>query len=97
MSAGSVSRLVADIDHFVHRSLMDALADGLATTWLRRSRAFEAALPREGDFTGRATSDELYARALRVSATAAMCRHRATLGLSADDLELLDSVLDEVA
>ncbi len=97
MSAASVQRLVAEVDYFQHRSLVAALGDGLAATWLRRARAFEAALPREGDFTGRATPDEVYARALRIAAVIKACRHRASLGLGPDDLELLDVVLEEVA
>lgn len=96
MSAAA-RRLVADVAHFQRRALIDALSAGMSATWERRACAFEAALPREGDFTGRATSDDLYARALRVSAVAKACRHRATLGLGADDEVLLDVVLGEVA
>lgn len=97
MSAASVRRLVADVEHFQRRVLQDALAEATAMHWERRACAFEQALPSEGDFTGRATSDDLYARALRVAAVAKACRHRATLGLGADDVQLLDAVLAEVA
>jgi len=97
VTAASVRRIVADVEHFRRRVLQDALAEATAMNWERRACAFEAALPRQGDFTGRATPDEVYARAMRVSAVAKACRHRATLGLGADDVELLDDVLAGVA
>ena len=79
------------------RAIQEALADGLAATYERRAQFLTWAQPRPSDFTGRSSEAELAERDQRLATAAALCRHRATLGLSDDDLGLLDVVLDEVA
>lgn len=80
-------KLVGYVDHFRCRLLQDALNEATAVYWLRRAAAFEAALPRVGDYTGRADCDEVAARALRLAAIAAACRNRAAVSLLVDDIE----------
>ncbi len=65
--------------HFLHRVLQDAFADASAAQWLRRAEQLEAARPRPGDFTGRATPAELAERSRRLTAAAEACRARAQL------------------
>ena len=72
-------RLTVDLDHFRARVLQDALTEGLAATWTRRAAMFEWAAPRPGDFTGRATAEELTAARVRCLTTAAACRRHAAL------------------
>ena len=100
MSRGSglaLRGLVAQAAAVQRRAIQDALSDGMAVTYERRAAALEWARPVASDFPGRATADHLAERDRRLAAMAAACRHRATLGLSSDDLGLLDVVLDEVA
>lgn len=73
--------VVEHIDHFQHRVIQDALADGTATYWRRRAEAFEAARPRPGDYIGRATPDDLRAADQRCRDMAEACRARARVAL----------------
>lgn len=66
------------VDNFNARVLQDAWVEGNRLFWLRRAEAFGTALPRPGDFPGRATEAEREERAARVRAAAAACRARAT-------------------
>lgn len=72
------------IEHFRKRVLQDALATATSAYWLRRRDAFEAALPRPGDFTGRATAAELEAQRERVAAVALACAERARVAIGGD-------------
>ena len=67
------------VEHFRARVLQDALNSGLAVTYRRRADALEAARPRPGDFTGRATVAELEERHRLLTERAEACRRHATL------------------
>lgn len=85
------------MQHFRARVLQDALTEALAEHHLRRAMQLDAARPRPGDYTGAATPEQLAAQDERLSAAAAACRHRATLGLDADDIQMVADALAEVA
>lgn len=68
------------VDHFRRRVLQDAYAEASAAYWRRRAQQFEAARPRVGDFPGQATAADLADQDARLAASAAACRHRASLG-----------------
>lgn len=73
------SRYVMDVENFRRRVLQDALAEGLAATFERRSELFEWARPRPTDYCGRATPADLAARDERLRADADRCRRHAEL------------------
>jgi len=89
--------LAEHIENTRSRALQDALASATAGHWLRRAAFFEAARPRPGDFTGRATPEDLADRDRWLAARALACRRHAGLVPLADDAELVDAVLAEVA
>ena len=70
------------VEQFRSRVIQDALTEATAAYWLRRSRQFERALPRPGDYTGTATPAQLEAQRARIVAVAAACRHRAAVLLT---------------
>lgn len=57
----------------------DAMYESEGAYWLRRAAALEWARPRPGDFTGRATAEEIRERDRRLAEQAAACRARAEL------------------
>lgn len=59
---------VLDLEHFRARVLQDALDQATIGHWLARHAALSASLPRPGDFTGRASSEELNAQEARTRA-----------------------------
>lgn len=61
------------------RAMTDALAEATADYWRRRGKMFLDAMPRPGDFNGRATPEELEARAERCRLAAQACFQRASL------------------
>ena len=69
------------VDHFRHRVMQDAWAEGTAAYWTRRADVFEWARPRPTDWPGRATRAELRARDRELQATAEACRNRTRLSL----------------
>lgn len=73
--------LVDHVEHFRHRVVQDALADATAIYWCRRAAAFEDAAPRPGDFTGRASREQLDAARERCLGAAAACRARASVAI----------------
>jgi hypothetical protein len=87
------TRLQLDADHFKRRLLQDCLSQGLADRWLGRAESLEAARPRPGDFTGRATEAELEARSSELS-QAALARRRDAWLLAQ---ELPAYVVDKIA
>ncbi|WP_377322847.1 hypothetical protein ACFJIY_25260 [Pimelobacter simplex] len=93
MIDGEFEEFIDKYDHMVRRALQEAMAAGLAETWLRRARMFEWARPRPGDFMGRATREEIAARDARLARKAEVCRHRASI---ADPGEFVD-IVQEVA
>jgi hypothetical protein len=78
-----------------------AFAEGTARYWGRRAAIWDDVAPRRGDFTGRATRDELKARWERATATAAACRHRAEIarlyGATDHDRALIQGVAESLA
>lgn len=72
------------LTRFAARVILDALAEGSADYWRRRAEAFDAARPRLGDFTGRATADDLLALDARMIARARACRAAAELARRGD-------------
>jgi hypothetical protein len=76
----AAARHVHLVANVTYRALADAWVEGHAAQWERRARQLEAARPRRGDFTGRATSADLVAAYDRLTAAAAACRARAQLG-----------------
>lgn len=61
------------------RALVDAWLSASEAYWLRRADAIEAAAPRGGDFTGRATVADLDRAAVRCAEAARLCRAHARL------------------
>lgn len=74
-----LSDLEVYVDHFRTRVLQDALAEATADYWRRRALSFETALPRPGDFTGRATPEQIEEQRMRVASTVLACVQRAEL------------------
>jgi hypothetical protein len=72
------------VDNFRRRVMADALQEATAAYWRRRAQTFATALPREGDFTGRATPDEIEARRQRVAAVVLACSERAAFSLGGE-------------
>jgi hypothetical protein len=68
-----------DFDHFRARILQDALSEATAQYWLRRAQQFEDAAPREGDYHGNASREELLDAWERCKATELACRGQAQL------------------
>jgi len=69
--------LAAQIEHARTRFLADALQEATAIYWRRRAETFVWAMPRPGDFMGRATPAEIEERRQRCAAIARACRQRA--------------------
>lgn len=69
------------VQHFRARLLQDALSEATSAYWLRRARAFEAARPRPGDFTGQATLQDLVDQSQRLQRAADACRNAAKVAL----------------
>jgi hypothetical protein len=95
-------KLTIDLQNFQRRVLQDCLTEVLPMYWLDRAKAFEAAAPRNGDFHGNASNDELMDAYVRCHATAAACRNHARLLFFSDGLpdylaDEIDTVLAEVA
>lgn len=68
------------LEHFACRVLADALSEATADYWHGRAQRFLDARHRPGiDYAGRASQADLESRARRLEATAAACRHRASL------------------
>lgn len=83
---------VDHLEHFQRRVIQDALADGWAATWERRARAFEAARPALGDFTGGLDLEKRRAKYRELTEIAKACRAKATLA----PLDLFEADLDQV-
>ncbi len=87
-AASAVAEATAYVAHFRARVVQDALIEASAAQWRVRATVFHAARPRPGDFTGRATPEQLAAIDTRLAAIALACRNRATFielyGLAAD-------------
>lgn len=80
--------LAERVKHFRLRVLQDALSEATGAYWLRRAEVLDAARPRPGDYTGRATDEQLATAAKRCGDAALGCRQRAIVeqcyGLGAD-------------
>lgn len=81
------------LQRFVLDVLTDALNDASVIYWRRRAAELDAARPRLGDFTGRATAAEIQACDRRLAGAALACREKAAM------LEAgwFDSAEDDVA
>lgn len=79
-----LDQLTDHVDHFRHRVMQDALQEATAAYWRRRAAAFEAAMPRPGDFTGRATAQQLEAQRMRLASMVLACRQRAAFMLGGE-------------
>lgn len=82
-----------DVAHFRARVLQDALTEGTAAYWERRAAQWDAVRPRPGDFTGKATPEDLEALDRRAAATAAACRAKATVTADSRPEPITDEVL----
>jgi len=67
------------VEAFARRIVEDAMIAGDRACSLRRAEAFERSRPRTGDFTGRATREDLARRDRDLAAVAEAWRNRATL------------------
>jgi hypothetical protein len=67
------------LEHFAARVLTDALNEATASYWRRRAQAFRDAMPRPGDYPGKATPQELAELSRRCLETAQACEYRADL------------------
>ena len=74
-----MSTLAESVEHFRARVLQDALSEATANYWRRRARMLDWAMPKPGEFHGRATRADLEARCARLRAEAAACRNRAAI------------------
>lgn len=72
------------VDNFRRRVLADALQEATAAYWRRRSQAFADAMPRPGDYTGRATPEQIEAQRQRIAASALACAQRAAVSLGGE-------------
>lgn len=72
------------VEHFRARVLQDALSEATAAYWRHRAETFRRALPRPGDFMGRATEGDIEAQQERISATILACRQRAVFMLGGE-------------
>lgn len=72
------------VEHMRTRFLADVLLSATADFWRFRAEAFEAAMPREGDYTGHATPEEIEAQRYSLAATALACRQRAVFMLGGE-------------
>lgn len=68
-----------DLEWFGARLLQSALTEATAMTYARRAAVFDWAAPRPGDFTGRATREELREATERCQEAAQACRRHASL------------------
>lgn len=78
----TITRIIRQIDldeAARRRAMQEAISYALAGQWRRRAETFEDAVPRPGDFTGRATQEELVEATERCRLTALACRQRAAL------------------
>jgi len=91
-----VSTPPIDLDNFARRLIQDALSEATAFYWSRRAEAFEWARPRDDDFSGSVTREELDARADRIASLALACRRAASLAVFQNSA-LLDDLLAEAA
>lgn len=71
--------MTVDLDHFRQRVVQDALNTATAEFWRRRADDLRNGLTRPGDFTGRATTEEIAARNATILEDAARCEHLASL------------------
>ena len=95
ISDGDTNTLRQTTDHLAHlqrQVVVEAVLAGYAATWERRARALEAARPVPGDFTGKATREDLSAAWRRLTEAAAACRARARL----TPRELIEAELGDV-
>jgi hypothetical protein len=81
-----------DADHFRARVLQDCLTEATAQCWERRAQAFEYAAPRNGDFDGNASPEQLLDAYERCIAIAAACRAHAQLLRDTIPEEICDEV-----
>lgn len=72
------------VEHMRERFLADMLLSATADFWRLRAEAFEAAMPRPGDYMGSATPGEIEAQRYRLAATALACRQRAVFMLGGE-------------
>lgn len=84
-------------EQVLRSALSEAYLDGWHATWKRRARALDDARPRVGDFTGRATRDELRARWHSLTRAAEACRAHARIAPLETVAADLDLILSEVA
>ncbi len=67
------------VQQFQLRVVQGALTTATAAFWRRRAADFDQARPRDSDYTGNATRDDLAALDQRCAAAARACRHHALL------------------
>lgn len=79
-----ITELPEYVDHFRRRVLADALQEATAAYWRHRADAFDAALPRPGDYAGMATPQQIEAQRDRIAASALACRQRAVFMLGGE-------------
>jgi hypothetical protein len=65
------------VEHFRGRVLQDALCHALAGYWERRAVMLRWAQPKPGEYAGRATTEQLRERWLRLEEQARACESRA--------------------
>lgn len=91
------STLPGRIDRFAHDALLEVMLDGERRWWLKRAEDFERAKPREGDFHGNATREDLRAAWRRCDELARACRARAHVSPVEDIREDVAALLREVS
>lgn len=76
-----VHELAEHVEHCRARFLQDALAEATADYWRHRAQAFRDAQPREGDYPGRATPEQIEAQRWRLAEVELACARRAVFML----------------
>ena len=76
-----ITDLDAYVEHFRFRVVQDALNEATCAYWQHRADRFAAAMPREGDFTGQSTAEDIDAQRKRLSEVEFACRVRAQVAI----------------
>jgi hypothetical protein len=80
----NIPDLSEHIEHFRARVMQEALAEATSSYHERRAAMFDWARPRDGDFTGQATAEQIAAQDQRLARVAQSCRAAARIAVLQD-------------
>lgn len=81
MAATDLPEVIEYLTQFQKRVVQDAFEEATSLYWSNRAKRFEEAMARPGDYVGKATSADLEARRLRLTAIVLACRQRAAVSM----------------